>query len=627
MIAGEGSSFTLRLQRLYELIAASLENDAGHDARRVPHPKFLLDVAQEYSNILGAAASLPAMQDSPVVIYEALRVVTLLLAFDSHGSNVMSINTELTTKITNYLLEGIERLNNLFAKTQPFSLPQPLREELLTVVRLLMCPVVQQQLESDQNSLSNSHSSGVINATAEMTRLQHTLIDRRLFCARLLIERGLGCCRDMEELLSSSFVYGNVLQQFLLQTLQEEFTTMRRHASGSLTALNDVTDEFTGEIEEDGDSGGGNSCGENCFCYYALLFVSENGVSTRSRRSPSTTSNFSTGCNTPSYRHTSDDHGRQLRVGNRRSNAARRLVCKKGSAVLCSLAVLASLGTGTACQGETASQEHCDKTSDFVDFVGDLVSVCAVVVRPFLMEQLELMEQMRQEKPLFSPNPQSLRGIQPRINEDLVRYRRYSDVVERFLLCWDSSFIRKPSPPKSPRCAPLPSLGGTEVLEERMKKKEGEVLLQQSAPTAGPEREKKRNPPWEPVAPALAAHLALPISDDDELTSLEVVSLFTEVKQFREAEREALWNQWTRLREKTTTLAADVARMQQRLNSILESKVLLSSLHAVSMDDFEWQWEARIGQRLQELREELRRVQQKQGEQQGQGPQLSRVEK
>ncbi|PWU90866.1 hypothetical protein C4B63_47g38 [Trypanosoma cruzi] len=625
MIAGEGSGLTLRLQRLYELIATLIENDTGNDARGVTHPNFLVDFAQEYSNILGEAASLPAMQDSPAVIYEALRVVTLLLAFEGHGSSGMSINTGLATKITNCVLEGIERLNILFAMKQPFSLPQPLREELLTVVRLLICPVVQQQSESDQNSLSNSHSSGFINAMAEMARLQQALIDRRLLCARLLIERGLGCCRDMEELLSSSFVYGSVLQQFLLQTLQEEFTTMRRHASGSTTALNGVTDEFTGDIEEGG--GGSCSCGENCFCYYALFFLSENGVSTRSRRSPSTTSNFSTGCNTPSYRHTSDDHGRQLRVGNRRSNTARRLVCKKGPAVLCSLAMLASLGTGTACQGETASHEHCDKTSDFVDFVGDLVSVCAVVVRPFLVEQLELMEQMRQETPSLSPKPQSLRGIQQRINEDLVRYRRYSDVVERFLFCWDSSFIRKPFPPKSPKCAPLPLLGGTELLEERTKKKEEEALLQDIVPTAGSEREEKRKPPWVPVVPALAAHLALPISDDDEVKLLEVVSLFTEVKQFREAEREALWNQWMRLREKTTTLAADVARMQQRLNSILEFKVLLSSFHAVSMDDLEWEWETRISQRLQELREEMRRVQEELVEKQEQGLQLSRVEK
>ncbi|RNC45994.1 hypothetical protein TcCL_NonESM04220 [Trypanosoma cruzi] len=270
MMAGEGSGLTLRLQRLYELIATSIENDTGNDARRVPHPNFLVDAAQEYSNILDEAASLPAMQDSPAVIYEALRVVTLLLAFEGHGSSGMSINTGLATKITNCVLEGIERLNILFAMKQPFSLPQLLREELLTVVRLLICPVVQQQSESDQNSLSNSHSSGVINAMAEMARLQNALIDRRLLCARLLIERGLGCCRDMEELLSSSFAYGSVLQQFLLQTLQEEFTTMRRHASGSTTALNGVTDEFTGDIEEGG--GGSSSCGENCFCYYALFF-------------------------------------------------------------------------------------------------------------------------------------------------------------------------------------------------------------------------------------------------------------------------------------------------------------------------------------------------------------------
>ncbi|RNC45993.1 hypothetical protein TcCL_NonESM04219 [Trypanosoma cruzi] len=243
------------------------------------------------------------------------------------------------------------------------------------------------------------------------------------------------------------------------------------------------------------------------------------------------------------------------------------------------------------------------------------------------MEQLELMEQMQQETPSLSPKPQSLRGIQPRINEDLVRYRRYSDVVERFLFCWDSSFIRKPFPPKSPKCAPLPLLGGTELLEERTKKKEEEAILQDSVPTARSEREEKRKPPWVPVVPALAAHLALPISDDDEVKLLEVVSLFTEVKQFREAEREALWNQWTRLREKNTTLAADVARMQQRLNSILEFKVLLSSFHAVSMDDLEWEWETRISQRLQELREEMRRVQEELVEKQEQGLQLSRVEK
>ncbi|RNC56962.1 hypothetical protein TcCL_ESM05467 [Trypanosoma cruzi] len=243
------------------------------------------------------------------------------------------------------------------------------------------------------------------------------------------------------------------------------------------------------------------------------------------------------------------------------------------------------------------------------------------------MEQLELMEQMRQETTSLSPKPQSLRGVQPRINEDLVRYRRYSDVVERFLFCWDSSFIRKPFPPKSPKCAPLPLLGGTELLEERTKKKEEEALLQDRVPTTGPEREEKRKTPWVPVVPALAAHLALPISDDDEVTLLEVVSLFTEVKQFREAEREALWNQWMRLREKTTTLAADVARMQQRLNSILEFKVFLSSFHAVSIDDLEWEWENRISQRLQELREEMRRVQEELVEKQEQGPQLSRVEK
>ncbi|RNF05819.1 uncharacterized protein Tco025E_07712 [Trypanosoma conorhini] len=619
MTAEKGPSITLRLQRLYESVTAAIEEDARADFQHAtPSSTLMMDVAQDYSSILGDAASLAVVPDSSVVIYEALRVASCLLAFESHGVRGTSAATETVAAFIAYALEGIERLVTLLPSNEDLPLPKPSREKLIAVVCLLLYPAAQQQSEPDRAASSNSHPSSGGDAVAGVSRPQHAWRDRRLLCARLLTECGLPRCRDMEELLSSSCVYGSLLQQFLLQTLQREFTMMRRHASGLLTALNGITDEFA---DEAGTSGSGG-CDEKRFYYYAILSASSGGVPTRPARSGSTASSFSTGCNTPRSRHTSDDSAWQLRGGKRRSSTTQRLVCQGSAAVLWSLAALASLGAGEARHEEAAPQELYDQTSDFVDFVGDLVSVCAVVVRPFLTEQLELMRQLRQDTFHASLHSQALRGLLLCINEDVARYCQWKAVVEQFLSRWDPAFARASPPRTAANGAPLVSPRGAQ--ESREKRQAEQVLLQGNL-VLGTGLENNTEPRWEPVVPALAAHLALPIPDDSELAVPEVVSLFTEVKHFREGEREALWTHWTRLRRNTMTLAAEVARMQHRLNFLLESKVMLSSLSAAPRQAFECEWEKRISQRLRDLQQALRRAQQRQGEQPQRGSQTSQV--
>ncbi|RNE99558.1 hypothetical protein TraAM80_08169 [Trypanosoma rangeli] len=624
MTAAKDPSLTLRLQRLYKHVMVTIEEGARVDSQHALHSKLMMEVAQNYSDILGEAASLMVVPDSAVVIDEALRVASRLLAFDSHGDHGTSTATETGATFIGYVLEGIEQLVKLFPSNHGLPLPKPSREELIAVVRLLLFPVVQQRSELDPTASFNLQTLCSANVVAEVSLPQHAWRDRRLVCARLLTERGLPRCRDVEELLSSSCVYGGMLQKFLLETIQEEFTVMRRHASGSLTALSDLTDEFG---DEAGPSSSSSSSDASRFFYYAVLSVSARGVPTRSGRSASTSSSFSTGCNTPRSRHTGDDHVWQMRSAKSRSGTIKRLVCQRSAAVLWSLAALASLGTAMAHHEEAASQELYDQTSDFVDFAGDLVSVCAVVVRPFLTEHLDLMQQISQEVfPVFS-QPQAMRGILQYINEDVASYRRYKDVVQQFLSRWDPAFARVSLPPTKSNDALFASPRETRETSEKRHEEEEKDVLVQGNPALGVEMEKEITPQWEPVAPALAVHLALPILDDVELEVPEVVSLFTEVKQFREAEREVLWTYWARLRGKTTALAAAVARMQQRLNSALESRAMFFSLSKVSRKDFEREWGDQISQRLLKLQQAMRSVQRQRGKQPrhvSQMPQLQR---
>ncbi|ESL05998.1 hypothetical protein TRSC58_06335 [Trypanosoma rangeli SC58] len=610
MAAAKGPSLTLRLQQLYKRVMVAVEECARVDYQHALHSKLMMEVAQQYSGILGEAASSTAVPDSAVVMDEALRVASRLLAFDSHGGHGTSTARETGDAFIGYVLEGIEQLVKLFPGNHDLPLPKPSREELIAVVRLLLFPVAQQRSERDPTASFNLQTLCSADVVAEVSLSSHAWRDRRLVCARLLTERGLPRCRDVEELLSSSCVYGGMLQKFLLETIQEEFTVMRRHASGSLTVVGDLTDVF-------GDEAGRSSSSSdaNRFFYYAVLSVSTCGVPTRSGRSASTSSNFSTGCDTPRSRHTGDDHAWQMRSVKWRSGTIQRLACQKSVAVLWALTTLASLGTGMTHHEEAASQELYDQTSDFVDFVGDLVSVCAVVVRPFLTEHLELMQQISQEAFPVLSHPQAMRGMLQNINEDVASYCRYKDVVQRFLSRWDPAFARTSLLPTTSNDASFASPRETrETGKKRHEEEEKEVLVQGNT-ALGVDIEKKTTPQWEPVAPALAVHLALPIADNVELEVPEVVSLFTEVKQFREAEREVLWTHWAHLREKNTTLAAAVARMQQRLNSALESRAMFSSLGKASRKDFEREWENQISQRLLKLQQAMRRVQRRQGEQ------------
>ncbi|ORC93244.1 uncharacterized protein TM35_000011210 [Trypanosoma theileri] len=614
MVVVECADLTVELQRLRLFVTDALEMNINQCSRNIENPLLFLEAAQTYSTILSKCeAPLSTIPDGyNTTLYEAARVGVLLLSATDDAKDNNVIETIPTKSACDYVIEGIERFSLLLPSGR--LVEAEIHEEIMTMVSLLGYTATQWHLQERAMTSSVSpviHGGDNISSPSHRKRVR---IDNYLRCAQTLMERGSFSCRDAEQLLSSSSSsYGGTLQRFLLHTLQEEFTLMRHLASGAHTALvSDGMDDIgTTEVNDKSC----NCLSSNGFYYYAPLPSLWNNNTVRHGRSASTASAFSTGCTTPRSRHGGEEHGWQLRSsGSKRNIALNRNKCKNGTSVEWAMTVLGLLGTGII-----SLQDPYDNTSDFVDFIGDLVSVCAIVVLPFLTEQLESLELQQQETSYLS-NLQETQNILLHAADDMVKYRKYVNVVKNFLSHWDPSFVRPHIPPAVPVDGSLPPPlelvvkekdKETQTEKEEECKKKEVVATSEEVVTTVKETKQDDELQWESVAPSLAAHLASNTDSNGTMSWSQVVSLATETKHFRETEVEKMWGNWVRMRGETIALANEVVRMQKRRDVLLEVRSLLLPPSGSTEVNLQQKWEQQLNQYERDLQEALVKSKQK----------------
>ncbi|KAH9598802.1 hypothetical protein LSM04_001734 [Trypanosoma melophagium] len=610
MVVVECADLTVELQRLHLSVTNTLENNMKPCSRQIEPPLLFLDAAQTYSAILEKCeVALSTIPDGYyTTLYEAARVGVLLLSATDDARDGDGIEISSTMSACDYVIAGIERFSLLLPSGRP--LEAQIHEEILNMVGLLGYTAA--QWHSQERAITSSASLVMHDNdnSSSSTHRQRVRIDNYFRCARSLMERGSFTCRDAENLLSSSSAsYGGTLQRFFLHTLQEEFTLMRHLASGAHIALSTggVDDTCTTEVNEKCV----NCLSSNGFFFYLPLPLSWNNNSIRHGRSASTASGFSTGCTTPRSRHDGEEHGWQLRSsGGRRNVVMNRHKCKSGTSIEWAMTVLESLSTGT-----NSSQDQYDNTSDFVDFIGDVVSVCAIVVLPFLTEQLESLELLQQDISCL-PGLQERQNILQYASDDMVKLRKYINVVENFLSHWDPSFVRpRISPAVTTDAASHPSLGL--VVKEKEEKEDctkEDIVGTSLSPLAPPStvvattvKEKKQDDEiqWKSVAPSLTAHLALNTHSNGTMSWSQVVSLATEMKHFHETELAEMWSHWVRMRGETITLANEVVRMQKRCDVLLEVKTLLLQTSESTAVNLQQKWDEQLCQRERDLQEAI----------------------
>ncbi|KEG09762.1 hypothetical protein DQ04_04701070, partial [Trypanosoma grayi] len=314
-----GPTLFMLLQRLHESVVDIFRDNANHVCEPSSQaPILLLDAACTYKTILAGAERMNSKTEDSEAVHLALRLGLLFLSA-SYDDNIgaagvgsvepspLSSPSEADTylSINRCIIDGLERVAGLLSPGNPTE--TQLRGELARVVRSLACSAAHEQLQLDLTSPRHPHPTHGVDATASFSQRQRALIESRLQCARLLVERGLNCCSDAEYLLSSTPQDGSTLQRFLLQTVQEEFTTMRRLASGALAAFCDSSDSPATSLAAAEDISGATSS----FHFYAPLALCCGGSAARHGRSSSTASAsaLSTGCITPRSRHAGDDGG------------------------------------------------------------------------------------------------------------------------------------------------------------------------------------------------------------------------------------------------------------------------------------------------------------------------------
>ncbi|KEG15678.1 hypothetical protein DQ04_00011450 [Trypanosoma grayi] len=208
------------------------------------------------------------------------------------------------------------------------------------------------------------------------------------------------------------------------------------------------------------------------------------------------------------------------------------------------------------------------------------------------------MQRVQQEASSPTLVPDEAQAIQQCSLEDVEQYDGYVRVVERFLRRWDpaAAAVAAAQPSVSVALANTPVLLPPTASAAALGEANGHP------PDATVVIELAEEPRWESMAPALADQLASAAANS-KTSWAQVVSLFTGVKGFREAERAELWNYWAQLRNESALLASKVVRMQQRREALVQLKSLLFPLSGTSMEAMQSEWEERLVQRMQEMRE------------------------
>lgn len=565
MVGGE-VELTVQPQRSLNLVSAGSAHKRGSVCLSVLQRVQTMCVSDKTGDVMnGGVATENDRVGGYEVLWSAHRLGKSLLLMDRGCNDVYPMmeadRAELKAIIDMWQSEAVELLPS--RQTQWKMAAPNLREELLAVVRLLVssasgqCHWLSLPLMPIPNAVCpsdctlNTRSYGACPLTQ-----REAWPAACLHFAGVLMLCGLRSYRDAEELLSTSFSsLGGTLQRFVVQSLQEEFAIMRREVMELCVSCR-RSNESEPELTTLNTGKGGSIPSNRGFYYYARTVPARCAGGVKPYASATSCDKTSPLVFTLLDEWRDDDRAcGALQCQCRSYQDLTRVTCRKSDSVLFSLAVVEALSTAVV----EELRQQCEKPLDFVDFIGDVVSVCAVLVYPFLVRQLRCLRYLMHSLTDASVS----KSEAPLLAADVQQYERYVSAVEKFLLNFDPSFVTSPGPSFS--CADRETLctikagpnkgpGGARVVSNL----ECNEAATPPSPRRCEEKFQQSRPLWEPVAPALAAHLSSRPHAGGMMAWGDVVALFTEVKQSREAELLSLWNYWVQLRRETRALSAEV---------------------------------------------------------------------
>nr|CCC93463.1 conserved hypothetical protein [Trypanosoma congolense IL3000] len=450
------------------------------------------------------------------------------------------------------------------------SIPPHLSKEFLTVVRLLVnfaarqCEKMQSYKRCRRDSVkffSQLVDAHLCDDTLPM--VQWVSMTTCLEYAWVLVMCGIRSCRDVRELLvhDSSTSHGLALQSFVLQTLQIEFAIMWRVARGFSSKHCECCSGTGAEQGLYSRKNANDSILCSYFHYYASRVLVHEGANAQSLASKGSRTEFSlVGDMSHEYSTTKCRESLKHPGWSYKPQNARRLLCRGSAALLWSLAIVEALGNET---DEELAQQF-SHPGGFMDFVGEVVCVCAGVIYPFFSEQLKYIRALLRRLPTTAV--ELLAKVV--LANDAQRYERNIQVVERFLWSCNPAGARRIYRLRALTREPL--LGckdeGTRTMPGDASHAQGSARGKSGVglPFRRLEaRDQSPRPLWEPLAPALAAHLSARSRGGGTMAWRDVVNLFSDVKQFREVELLMLWRRLAQLRRKTHVLSTKVVSLQR----------------------------------------------------------------